>query len=50
VLAGLVPDSQRYFDVHHSAADVFEAVSPRELHLGAAVMAALVWLVSEKGL
>jgi hypothetical protein len=25
-------------------------VSPRELHLGAAVMAALVWLVSEEGL
>lgn len=50
VVAGLVPDSQRYFDVHHSAADVFEAVSQRELHLGAAVMAALVWLVSEKGL
>ena len=50
VVAGLVPDSQRYFDVHHSDADVFEAVSPRELHLGAAVMAALVWLVSEKGL
>ena len=50
VLAGLVPDPQRYFDVHHSAADVFEAVSPRELHLGAVVMASLVWLVSEKGL
>jgi carboxypeptidase Q len=50
VLAGLVPDPQRYFDVHHSAADVFEAVSPRELHLGAVVMAAMAWLVSEKGL
>jgi hypothetical protein len=50
VLAGLNPDSQRYFDVHHAASDVFEAVSPRELNLGAAVMTQLVWLVSEFGL
>ena len=50
VLAGLNPDSQRYFDVHHAASDVFEAVSPRELNLGATVMAQLVWLVSEYGL
>lgn len=50
VLSGLNPDSQRYFDVHHASSDVFEAVSPRELNLGAAVMAGLVWLVSEYGL
>jgi hypothetical protein len=49
-LAGLNPDSQRYFDIHHSATDVFENVSERELNLGAANMAALVWLVSEYGL
>lgn len=49
-LAGFVPDSQRYFDVHHAASDVLEAVSPRELHLGAAVMAGLVYLVSQYGL
>jgi carboxypeptidase Q len=49
-LAGLSPDSQRYFDIHHAATDVFENVSRRELHLGAANMAALVWLVSEYGL
>ncbi len=49
VLAGLSPDSQRYFDIHHAATDVFENVSRRELHLGAANMAALVWLVSEYG-
>lgn len=49
-LAGFKPDSQRYFDIHHAATDVFETVSERELNLGAAVMAALVWLVSEYGL
>lgn len=49
-LAGLSPDSQRYFDLHHAANDTFEAVSKRELDLGAVNMAALIWLVSEYGL
>jgi hypothetical protein len=49
-LAGLSPDSQRYFDVHHAATDTFETVSKRELDLGAVNMAAFMWLVSEYGL
>jgi Zn-dependent M28 family amino/carboxypeptidase len=49
-LAGLSVDSQRYFDIHHAATDVFENVSERELHLGAANMAALIYMVSEYGL
>jgi carboxypeptidase Q len=49
-LAGLSPDSQRYFDLHHASTDTFEAVSKRELDLGAVNMAALIWLVSEYGL
>ena len=49
-LAGLLPDSQRYFDLHHTEMDVFEAVSKRELDLGAVNMTALIWLVSEYGL
>lgn len=49
-LAGLMPDSQRYFDLHHAANDVFEAVSKRELLLGAVNMTAMLWLVSEYGL
>ena len=49
-LAGFTPDSQRYFDIHHAATDVFENVSERELKLGAANMAALIWLISEYGL
>ena len=50
VMAGLNPDSQRYFDVHHASSDVFEAVSPRELNLGAVAMAGLVYMVSQYGL
>lgn len=50
VLSGLSPDPQRYFDLHHTAADVFEQVNHRELKLGAAAMAGLVWLVAEHGL
>ncbi len=46
-LAGLNTDSQRYFDIHHAATDVFENVSERELNFGAAAMAALVYLVSK---
>ncbi len=49
-LVGLVPDSQRYFDLHHATTDTFEAVSKRELDMGALNMAALIWLVSEYGL
>ena len=49
VLAGLRPDSQRYFDYHHSAADTFEAVNKRELELGAATMASLMYLVDQHG-
>ncbi len=50
LLSGFAPDSQRYFDYHHTAADVFEAVSKRELELGAASMAALVYLLDKHGL
>lgn len=49
-LAGLLPDPQRYFEMHHSENDVFEIVNHRELKLGAAAMAALVWLVDTYGL
>lgn len=48
--AGLTPDSQRYFSVHHAATDVFENVDIRELKLGAINMAALIYLVDKYGL
>jgi hypothetical protein len=49
-LFGLVPDSQRYFDYHHCANDTFDNVNVRELQLGTASMAALVFLIDEYGL
>ncbi len=47
---GLNTTGQRYFDWHHAATDVFENVNAQELHLGAAVMAAMVYLVDKYGL
>ena len=49
VLAGLRPDSQRYFDHHHASNDIFDAVNKRELELGAATMTALVYLYDKYG-
>lgn len=50
LLAGLRPDSQRYFDYHHTNIDRFEAVNRRELELGAAAMMSLVFLIDRYGL
>ncbi|GGI57105.1 M20/M25/M40 family metallo-hydrolase [Winogradskyella haliclonae] len=49
VLAGLRPDSQRYFDYHHASNDTFDAVNKRELELGAATMTSLVYLFDKYG-
>ena len=49
-ISGFNPDNQRYFDLHHSRGDVFEAVNKRELLLGAINMAALIYLVDKYGL
>lgn len=46
----LLPDSQRYFDYHHTQIDTFDAINKRELELGGAAMAAMVWLISQYGL
>jgi Peptidase family M28 len=50
VKAGLTPDSQRYFDYHHAANDTFDAVNKRELELGAATMASLMYLIDTYGI
>ncbi|PCJ98415.1 MAG: peptidase M28 family protein [Flavobacteriaceae bacterium] len=50
VLAGLLPDSQRYFDHHHAENDTFEHINKRELELGAASMASLVYLFDKYGI
>ena len=46
-VAGLIPDSQRYFDVHHTNNDVFENVNHRELKLGSVALAQFIYLVTE---
>ena len=47
---GLNTSGQRYFDMHHSAIDVFEKVNAQELNLCAVVMATMVYLVDKNGL
>lgn len=49
-LIGFDCDDQRYFDIHHTAADTFDKVNRRELELGGASMAALIYLISKYGL
>ncbi|MCK5820573.1 MAG: M20/M25/M40 family metallo-hydrolase [Bacteroidales bacterium] len=50
VYLGMLPDAQRYFRFHHSAFDTFEQVDRREMQMGAAAMAALVYLYDKYGL
>jgi hypothetical protein len=50
LLSGYSPDSQRYFDYHHAASDTFDQVNKRELELGTASMAALIYLIDKYGL
>lgn len=49
-LISLKPDSQRYFDVHHACTDRFEMIDKRELELGAASIASLIYLIDQYGL
>ena len=48
-MIGLITDGQRTFDYHHSANDIIENVHPRELELGTASLAALVYLIDQYG-
>jgi carboxypeptidase Q len=47
---GFRPDSQRYFDYHHSVKDTLDKVHPRELELGAVAISILSYTISENGL
>lgn len=47
---GYLPDSQRYFKYHHTGIDNFEVVNQRELELGAAAMASIIYLIDQYGL
>ena len=44
---GLAISSQRYFDYHHAETDVFENVNKRELELGCAASASMIYLVDQ---
>ena len=50
ICLGYIPDSQRYFDYHHAGSDTFDAVNKRELELGAAAMAAMIYLIDKYGI
>lgn len=47
ILFGLRPDTQRYFDYHHTATDRIEMVNARELKMGAAAMTSLVYMLDK---
>jgi carboxypeptidase Q len=47
VQLGMTINSQRYFDYHHAASDVFETVNKRELELGCAAMATMIYLMDK---
>lgn len=50
LLFGFEPDTQRYFDYHHTPIDSPDAVNKRELELGAAAMMSLVYLLDKYGI
>lgn len=50
LLMELLPDSQKYFNYHHTDADVFEAVDKRELERGAATMISMIYLIDQEGI
>jgi len=50
LLFGFKPDSQRYFDYHHTPIDMWDTINKRELELGTAAMLSLVYLIDKYGL
>jgi hypothetical protein len=46
----LEPETDRYFDYHHSDRDTVDTVHPRELERGAIALAILSYLIAEEGL
>lgn len=46
-LSGYRSDWQRYFDMHHCANDTFDKINFREMQLGSAAMASLIYLIDQ---
>lgn len=44
---GFEPDTQRYFDIHHTAEDTFDKINKRELELGAGAIGGLIYLIDQ---
>jgi carboxypeptidase Q len=47
---GLFPETQRYFNYHHTDDDTIDKVEEREFQLGAACMAILSYVLAQEGL
>jgi len=47
---GIIPDDERYFRVHHATSDTFEQVDRREMQMGSAAIASLIYLFDKYGL
>ena len=47
---GLNVDNERYFDYHHSDSDTIDKVNERELALGAAAEAILIYVIAQEGM
>lgn len=47
ILIGLRPDSHRYFEVHHTKTDILENVNARELEIGSATIASIIYLLDK---
>ncbi|AZA83332.1 peptidase M28 [Chryseobacterium lactis] len=45
--AELMPDSQRYFDIHHTEEDTFDKVNRRELLLGATTLTHIIYMIDK---
>ena len=47
VMIGLRPDGHRYFEIHHAETDNFSSVNVRELEMGSATMAAVIYVMDK---
>ncbi|MCB9896485.1 MAG: M20/M25/M40 family metallo-hydrolase [Planctomycetes bacterium] len=47
IQVGYLPDPSRYFDYHHTERDTIDSVHPREIDLGAGVIASLLYVVAD---
>lgn len=50
ITIGLIPDTQKYFDIPHTKIDVLEQVNPRELEFGAIAMTILSYILAQEGI